>query len=143
MWWENPYKTALQKLDQELKFFRAAGRPVVPERGWIYTIRMTLGMSQRQLAKRLRVSTQEIHHTEKREAAGGVTLRRMREVAQALDMEFVYGFTPKAPTLTFMVGMQAARAAEKKLPDASDHVQRAEAEKFKRKPRRGLWEDIT
>jgi hypothetical protein len=81
MYWENPYRRAIGVLDQEISFFKAAHRPKVPERGWIFTFRTTLGMTLRQLGKRMSMSPQGIYDMEKGEIKGAVTIQQMKEVA--------------------------------------------------------------
>ena len=88
-------KLAIQQLDAALEKYsvlRGAGRPA---KGWIRAIRETIGMSGTQLAKRLGTTRQRVSRIEQDAEAGKVTIRTMREVAGALDCEFVCGFVPK------------------------------------------------
>jgi predicted DNA-binding mobile mystery protein A len=50
---------------------------------------------------------------EKREADGALTLRSLKEVAAALDMNFVYGFIPKDGSLEKLIERKAREMAEK------------------------------
>ncbi|MBK8425272.1 MAG: helix-turn-helix domain-containing protein [Lewinellaceae bacterium] len=63
----------------------------LPGEGWIYSIRTALGMSLKQLGRRLKMTPQGIKDIERREKDGSLTLQRLREVAAALDMQLVYG----------------------------------------------------
>ena len=66
-----------------------------PKEGWIRTIRQTLQMSTHVLAKRLNVTQSTVVYLERREAEGGVTLKKMEEAAEALGCKFVYALVPK------------------------------------------------
>ena len=65
-----------------------------PPDGWIRTIRNTLMMTGKQLAGKLGVSKGRVYKVEQDELAGGVTLRTMKSVAEALDCRFVYAMLP-------------------------------------------------
>jgi len=62
--------------------------------GWIKTARTALGMSVRQLADRLGVTRGYIYKAEKAELEGGLTLKKMHEIAEAMDCQFVYAIVP-------------------------------------------------
>jgi predicted DNA-binding mobile mystery protein A len=68
-----------------------------PPRGWIATVRSALGMTQKVLAERLRVSKQRVSQLEAREIAGEATLAQMRDAADALGCDFVYALVPRNP----------------------------------------------
>ncbi|MEZ5529711.1 MAG: mobile mystery protein A [Porticoccaceae bacterium] len=62
--------------------------------GWIKTARTALGMSVRQLADRLGVTRGYIYKAENAELEGGLTLKKMHEIAEAMDCQFVYAIVP-------------------------------------------------
>jgi predicted DNA-binding mobile mystery protein A len=68
-----------------------------PVRGWIKAIREGLGMSTRQLARRLNVSQPSVTALEQSEAKGSIELATLRRVAEALDCTLVYALVPKRP----------------------------------------------
>ena len=63
--------------------------------GWINTIRKSLNMPLEVLGNFLSLSRQGVFSIEKREQQGALTLKKMHQVAHALEMDFVYGFVPK------------------------------------------------
>jgi mobile mystery protein A len=65
-----------------------------PNEGWVKTARTALGMSVQQLAKRLGVTRAYIYKAEKSEMEGGLTLKKMNEIARAMDCQFVYAIVP-------------------------------------------------
>jgi len=69
----------------------------VPAEGWIRTVRKSLGMSGAQLARRRGVTRALISNTEKAELDGGVTLKAMEQMAEALGCRFIYAIVPEKP----------------------------------------------
>ena len=88
--------TALKNslLDAKLRPDSHLGSVDVPAEGWIKTIRLALGMSAVQLAKRLRMRPQSVLDLEKREAAGSITLETLAKAAHALDCSMKVVFLP-------------------------------------------------
>lgn len=85
-----------------------------PPRGWIRFIREALGMSSKALANRVGVSATTMSETEKAEFEEGITLKRLRKVAESLDCDLVYYFLPKKP-IPEMIEERALYLAEQKL----------------------------
>ncbi len=82
-----------------------------PAKGWIHTFRTALNMSLEQLARRLHKTISSVQGFEKREAEKSITLKKMVEVAEAMDCHFVYGFIPKEGTLAKTIEQKALKAA--------------------------------
>ncbi|MEP2679652.1 MULTISPECIES: helix-turn-helix domain-containing protein [Roseobacteraceae] len=68
-----------------------------PEKGWIATMRLALGMSAEQVAKRKGVSRNAVYQAERSEMDGAVSLKQMEKIAQAMGGKFVYAIVPDAP----------------------------------------------
>lgn len=85
----------LKQLQASLQPFSAFTRLQVPAKGWICAIRVALSMSSRQLGLRLGVSQQRAAVIETAERNGNLSIKTMRDVAEALDCEFIYGFVPR------------------------------------------------
>ena len=87
----------------------------VPQEGWIKTVRKALNMSVAQLAKRLEVTRAYIYKAETAEQSGGLTLKKMNQVANAMDCRFVYAIVPRMYPYTIeeMVSIQAKKMAIK------------------------------
>ena len=100
------------QLDKKIAHFIEAKNQPQPGEGWIYSIRTALGMSLKQLGKRLKITPQGIKDIERREKDGSLTLQRLRDVAAALDMQFVYGLVPKEQTLDKMIEKRARELAQ-------------------------------
>jgi len=85
-----------------------------PGRGWLRAIREALGMTSTQLAKRLGVVPSRVTALEKAEMQGSVTLKTIREAAEAMDCMLVYALVPKRP-LDDIIRARATKRAEEEL----------------------------
>lgn len=97
-------------LDKRIQKMNQVGIMSTPPRGWIYTIRTTLGMTLAQLGKRLGVSPQAIAQLEKREVDGQITLSTLRAALRALGVESTHAVTSPA-TLREITRKQAEKKA--------------------------------
>jgi predicted DNA-binding mobile mystery protein A len=104
-------KLLLEQVDKKLAALRGMETSVTPAKGWVHTIRVALKMSLRQLGQRLHVSPQSVREIEQREASGAITLKSLREVANALDMTLVYALVPNGESLESMIGKKANEKA--------------------------------
>jgi predicted DNA-binding mobile mystery protein A len=99
---------------QQIRSMMSVLRP--PQNGWISTVRTALGMTQADLAQRMGVTRQAVSHLEQREVDGAVTLKALREAAQAMGGELVYAIVPQrsiSETLeqrAYQVALQMTRA---------------------------------
>ncbi len=100
-----------QQLSAKMQAFMEPVRQAQPPTGWIRAIRMALGISLEQLGNKLGISRQSMRHMEMREREGSVTLKSLREAADALDMHLVYGFVPKDGTLKALIERKARELA--------------------------------
>jgi len=89
-------------------------------------VRDALGMTARQLARRMGVAQQAVARIEKDELAGSVTIKTMQRVAERLDCSFVYAFVPHS-TLDAALRKQAHTVATKRLAQAN-HTMALEAQ---------------
>jgi len=126
----------LQQLNQKMLGFAALKQVAVPPSGWIKAIRTALGMSMQQLGNKLNVSRQGVMDMENREKEGSITIRSLREIARAMDMELVYGFVPNEGSLDDLIEKRATELATQivmrtantmKLEDQANSEKRIEA----------------
>ena len=131
-------KNALQRqqLNSKMESFSEVKNIAIPSIGWIKAIRTGLNMSMQQLGHKLGVSKQAVLDIERRESHGAITIRSLREIAQALNMEFVYGFVPKEGSLNDLIEARAKQLATDivmrtantmQLEDQANSYQRIEA----------------
>lgn len=88
----------------------AAGKP--PPNGWIATLRMALGMSTRQLAKRMNVTQAAIVGIEQSEIKGSIQLDTLQRVAKAMNGKLVYAIVPDEPLAAMLESQRLTRAAD-------------------------------
>lgn len=105
---------ARKHLDRKLAVFRTREDLARPPRGWVRAIRDALGMTTRQLAKRVGISQPGIVALEKGEMNDTVSLGTLRQAAEALDCKLVYVLVPNI-SLDAMVRARAEALAEKQM----------------------------
>ena len=90
----------------------------MPAEGWIRTVRKALSMSGAQLGRRLGVTRGLVSNTEKAELNGGVTLKSMGQIAQAMDCRFVYAIVPEN-SVADIIRRRAFEKARERVEDVS------------------------
>jgi predicted DNA-binding mobile mystery protein A len=118
----------IAQLDQILERFRGLGNAPKPKIGWLRTVRLTLGMSMRQLGDRLGISPQAVAQLEEREAQGTVTLDSLQTAARAMDMKLVYVLLPEEGSIESMVEARALQLAREYVSDAVQDLTEQERE---------------
>lgn len=102
----------IRQLDRQLLATKKSGGEFLPKEGWIRTIRKALGMTIKQLAKRLGVDPSRVVKIETSEIEGAVTLHTLRSVAKQLDCIFVYSFIPQSSLETTIKNRAKKMATE-------------------------------
>ncbi len=103
----------IQQLNQKMLSFVPVKQVAIPPTGWIKAIRNALGMSMQQLGNKLSITKQSIQEIEKREKDGSITLKSLKHVAKAMDMQLVYGLVPNDGTLDALIDRKAKDLARK------------------------------
>lgn len=101
----------LKQVSDHLNWFSQSRMMANPSEGWVHTIRKALNMTLAQLAGRMQISVPTLKNFETREKAGTITMKSLREIAEALDMQLVYAIIPKAETLEEYVERRAEEKA--------------------------------
>ncbi len=101
----------LQQLNSKMLGFALLKQVAMPPTGWIKAIRTAIGMSMQQLGNKLNVSKQGVMDIEKREKDGSITIKSLREIARAMDMQMVYGFVPNDGSLDALIEKRATELA--------------------------------
>lgn len=151
----NKKKLLIEQLDQKLKPFQKTEVVLVPDKGWINTIRTTLNMTMAQLGIKLNVTRQGVKKIEDSEAKGTISINSLKEVGQVLDLKFVYGFVPKDGTFDNLIDTRAEKLARKivlrtnqnmKLEDQGISNEKIDqsiidlSDEIKREMRKSLWD---
>jgi len=101
----------LQQLNSKMLGFAALKQVAMPPTGWIKAIRTAIGMSMQQLGNKMEISKQGVMDIEKREKDGSITIKSLREIARAMDMQLVYGFVPNDGSLDALIEKRATELA--------------------------------
>jgi predicted DNA-binding mobile mystery protein A len=116
--------------------FASLKEVAMPPTGWIKAIRTAIGMSMQQLGNKLNISKQGVMDIEKREKEGSITIKSLRGIARAMDMQLVYGFVPNDGSLDALIEKRATELATQivmrtantmKLEDQANSKKRIEA----------------
>jgi predicted DNA-binding mobile mystery protein A len=103
----------IEQLDQKLKPFQKTESVLIPDKGWINAIRTTLNMTMAQLGAKLNMTRQGVNKIEESETKGSISINSLKEVGNALDLKFVYGFVPKDGTIDNLINSKAQTLARK------------------------------
>jgi predicted DNA-binding mobile mystery protein A len=126
----------LQQLNSKMLGFASLKEVAMPPTGWIKAIRTAIGMSMQQLGNKLNITKQGVMDIEKREKDGSITIKSLRGIARAMDMQLVYGFVPNDGSLDALIEKRATELATQivmrtantmKLEDQANSKKRIEA----------------
>ncbi|WP_290846448.1 mobile mystery protein A [Flavobacterium sp.] len=144
-----------EQLDKKIRPFIGTQNVVIPDVGWIYSIRTTLNMTLEQLGKKLNITKQGAKQIEHREVSGSLSLKSLKEIGEALEMKFVYGFVPYNGSIENLVDVKATALAKKivmrtnqnmKLENQGNSNETIEnaikdlAQEIKREMNKSLWD---
>lgn len=116
----------IRQTEDSLKPLRKLATTRIPSVGWIRTIREALGMTNVQLASRLKVVPQTIEDLQKYEATGKITLESLRKLANALDCQLIYAVIPSKPI--YKMRVERARTIARRQLERASHSMKLEAQ---------------
>jgi predicted DNA-binding mobile mystery protein A len=93
----------------------------MPSEGWLRTVRKALGLSGADLAKKMGVTRARIAQAEGAEFTGGITLKSMEAMAEAMGCRFVYAIVPPE-RIEDLIMAQARKKATAVVNIASQHM---------------------
>ena len=128
----------------------------LPPEGWLRTVRSALGMSGAEVARKLGVTRARVTAAERAELDGGITLKSMQAMAEAMGCRFAYAIIPPSGHIEDLITAQARKKAlaivgttsthmaleNQKLPDAAiaQEVERLTREIARERPS-DFWND--
>ncbi|WP_163517672.1 mobile mystery protein A [Gelidibacter japonicus] len=136
----NKKRLQIEQLDRKLKEFKEAAQVTQPTIGWLKTIRVSLGMSLQQVADRLSITKQSVQEIEIREKEGTITLNSLKDTANALDMQLVYGLVPKDGTLDDLIERKATELAIRIVSRTSNTMKLEDQENSKQRLQKAIQE---
>lgn len=104
-------KLIIKQLDSYFKTISKIQNSDIPKEGWLKSIRQAIGMSTTQLANKLGITRQSVTEIEQREADGSITLKNLKEAANAMDLKLIYVLIPKDGTLEMLIDRKARELA--------------------------------
>jgi predicted DNA-binding mobile mystery protein A len=111
----------VNQIDRSLEPFAGTQAVRRPQRGWLRSVREALGISMRDVARKMRKTPQTVASFEKSEAADRITLQTLRHYAEAMNCELVYAIVPKSGSLK-QLGEKGARQKAEKDVRAVEHT---------------------
>ncbi len=130
----------LQQLNNKMLAFDTLQNIAPPPTGWVKAIRTALGMSMQQLGNKLSITKQSIQDVELREKKGTITINALREIANALDMQLVYGFVPKDDSLEALIERKAKELATRIVERTSNTMKLEDQENSKKRIQKAIDE---
>lgn len=86
----------LRGLDERITRLRPAQTSAAkPARGWLRAVRSAVGLSQKQVAKKIAMTRQSYADFEAAEQRGAISLNSLQRAAEAMDCELVYFVVPR------------------------------------------------
>jgi XRE family transcriptional regulator, regulator of sulfur utilization len=109
MIWEKDLN--IKQLDETISRFNKLSSVPRPDKGWINTIRSSLGMSARILGERIGLSQPRIALIEKGEVDGSISIKTLEKAAHGLGCRVIFALIPEEGTLQEMREKQALKKA--------------------------------
>jgi predicted DNA-binding mobile mystery protein A len=131
-------KLLIEQLDKKLEKFSVLKEADMPPRGWINAIRTAMNMSLVQLAKRLKKTSVSVKEIEEREQNKTITLNKLMEVAETLDLQFVYALLPKESSIEKIIEKRALQVAREIVMRTSHSMKLEEQENKEERLQRAI-----
>jgi predicted DNA-binding mobile mystery protein A len=136
----NKKKLQIEHLENKLSGFSTAQKVLAPPTGWLKAVRVSLGMSLQQLADKLAITKQSVQEIELREKEGSITLKNLRETANALDMQLVYGLVPKDGSIEKLIDRKAIELANRIVSRTSNTMKLEDQENTQQRLKKAIEE---
>lgn len=126
-------KVLKSHLEQRLRGISPEIVGETPRTGWVRSMRLALGMSGAQLARRLGISAPSVSDLERREVAGTISLASLRKAAEAMQCDVVYVFVPKKPIDALLLdrAREVATAKVSRVSHSMDLEQQTNSEAYR------------
>jgi predicted DNA-binding mobile mystery protein A len=108
----NKQKLILEQIDRKILQLKKLEDLTIPSNGWVFAIRQALGMSLRQLSRKMGITPQSVKEIEEREKRGTISLNVLKQFGKSLDLKLVYGFIPIQDSLESVIEKRATELAK-------------------------------
>jgi predicted DNA-binding mobile mystery protein A len=133
-------KLILDQTDSKIKSFVTVKKVIRPSSGWVHAIRLSLGMSLKQLGRRMNITAQSVKEIEEREKAGTISINVLRQFGKSLNMKFIYGFIPEKESISEMVKQRALEIAKEIVLRTSVNMSLEEQKNSEKRLRKAIKE---
>jgi len=133
-------KLILDQTDNKIRSFFAVKEVIIPSAGWVHAIRLSLGMSLKQLGKRMNITAQSVKEIEEREKAGTISINVLRQFGASLNLKFVYGFIPENGSLAEIIEHRALDMAKEIVMRVSVNMSLEEQKNSEKRLRKAIKE---
>jgi len=82
------------EMERRLRPFRRARQARKPSEGWLRAMRQAMGIPVREIAEFMRVTDKMVFQMERSEQKSSICLRRLEDMARAMQCDLVYGLVP-------------------------------------------------
>lgn len=117
----NKYQLIIKQLDKQLQPWHQIKQLCKPKYNWIHTIRKALGITTKQLAKKMDVDRSRVVRIESDELKGALTIQTLTTMANALNCDFIYALVPKK-SLGKILEDQAQKIATLRIKRVSNNM---------------------
>jgi predicted DNA-binding mobile mystery protein A len=131
-------KLLIEQIDRKFEKLALLKEIDVPSKGWINAIRTSMNMSLVQLAKRLKKTSVSVKEIEEREQNKTITLNKLMEVAEKLDLQLVYALLPKESSLEKIIENRALQVAREIVMRTSHSMKLEEQENREERLQRAI-----
>jgi predicted DNA-binding mobile mystery protein A len=105
-------RLVMEQVDAKILQLRKVEKLLIPSSGWVYTIRLALGMSMRQLGNKMGITPQSVKEIEEREQNDTISIKVLRHFGKSLDLKLIYGFIPQDGSLEAIIEKRAFELAK-------------------------------
>ncbi|MEO5581713.1 MAG: mobile mystery protein A [Saprospiraceae bacterium] len=132
----------IHQLNTKMQVFTNLANVSTPHTGWIKAVRLTIGMTLLQMGKKLSITKQSMQDIEKREQDGSLTLKALRQAANALDMQLVYGFVPIDGSMEKLIDRKARELATRIVMRTSNTMKLEDQENSDTRIKKAIEEKV-
>jgi predicted DNA-binding mobile mystery protein A len=115
-------KLITKQISRRLEELREVAHATSGVASWIDYVRSGLGIGLTQLAHRLEVAQSSISESIKSEKEGRITLQKLKQIADAMDCDLVYGFVPRKRLEDIMLD-QAIKKTQQLMNETETHME--------------------
>jgi predicted DNA-binding mobile mystery protein A len=118
-------ETPTRELVEAGMAFRVVQEKAGKVEGWLRTVRLAVGITVAEMAKRLGVGGSEVYRMEYAEGRGVIELQTLRRAAEALGCDLVYGLSPREETLAAIAAESAETREQKRAKSRERRLKKA------------------